>query len=331
VKPISVTANFFDLGGRSLMAARLFTRILRTFGKELPLSTLFRSPTVEQLANELRPSTGEAQYRTVVPIQEGGPFPAFFCVHGGAGSTLFLRQLANQLGPSRPFYGIEPDGLDGKPFRHKTVEEMAQYYLSEIRKVQPTGPYYLGGYCFGGLVAFEMARILQHQGEKPALVAMFSAALRFNREVSPALKQVPARPLNSRIRKGLSSPIRTARSLSSAAYWRALPAFRKYSYRLLFNFGMRVPPEMRTMYVTQTLSWAEEKYRPKPYSGSLVLFYGEGTFEFGPNLGWDGLARHFEHCVIGDGVLDSRRDIMNEPLVGTTAKLLAPYLNRKPG
>jgi amino acid adenylation domain-containing protein len=331
VSPISVTANFFELGGRSLMAARLFTKILRTFGKELPLSTLFRSPTVEQLATELRPSTGEAEYRTVVPIQEGGSLPPFFCIHGGAGSTLFMRQLANQLGPCQPFYGVEPDGLDGKPFRHTSVEAMAQYYLSEIRKVQPTGPYYLGGYCFGGLVAFEMARILQQQGEQPALVALFSAALRFNHAFPLPVRQPSTRPAISRIGKALSSPIRSARNLSAALYGRALPKFRKYSYSLLFRLGMRVPPEMRTMYVTQMLAWTEEKYQPKPYSGSLVLFYGEGTLEFGTNLGWDALAEHFEHCVIGDGVLDSRRDIMNEPLVGTTAKVLAPYLDRKPG
>ena len=81
------------------------------------------------------------------------------------------------------------------------------------------------------------------------------------------------------------------------------------------------------MYVMQMLTWAEEKFQPQPYAGSLVLFYGEGTLDFGANLGWDGLAEDFEQCVIGDGMLDSRRDIMNEPLAGTTAKKLAPYLN----
>jgi pimeloyl-ACP methyl ester carboxylesterase len=284
---------------------------------------------VGQLAAELQPSTMEAEYRTVVPIQESGTKPPFFCVHGGAGSTLFLHQLANELGPSQPFYGIEPDGLDGKPFRCKTVEDMAAYYLAEIRKVQPKGPYYIGGYCFGGLVAFEMARILQQQGEPAALVALFSAALRFNHAVPQQVKQPPARPAGSRMQRALSSPFHTVRNLTSAVYWRAIPKFRKYSYRFLFGFGMRVPPDMRTMYVTQTLTWVEERFTPKPYEGSLVLFYGEGTLDFGPNLGWDGLAEHFDHCVIGDGVLDSRRDIMNEPLVGATAKKLAPYLNGK--
>jgi Thioesterase domain/Phosphopantetheine attachment site len=180
ISSISVTANFFDLGGRSVLAARLFTKVLRVFGKELPLSTLFRSPTVELLAQKLRSGHGSAEYQTVVPIRKGGSLAPFFCVHGGAGSTLFLHQLANGLGSARPFYGIEPEGLNGRPFQHVTVEEMAAHYLGEIRKVQPKGPYYLGGYCFGGLVAFEMARMLQQLGGTSALVALFSAGLRFD-------------------------------------------------------------------------------------------------------------------------------------------------------
>jgi amino acid adenylation domain-containing protein len=327
VSPISVTANFFDLGGRSILAARLFTRILRTFGKELPLSTLFRSPTVEQLANELRPAAADAEYPTVVPIQTTGTRPPFFCVHGGAGSTLFLHQLARELGPEQPFYGIEPEGMDGKPFQRPTVEQMASQYLTEVRKVQPEGPYYIGGYCFGGLVAFEMARILQQEGEPVGTVALFSAALRFNHKVTPVHVARPGKLLGSRLSRALSSPVKTVRNLSVALYWRALPVVRKYSCNVLFKLKMRVPPEMRTMYVTETLGHAEVKYTPQPYRGSVVLFYGLGTLDFGPNLGWDGLAEGFEHCVIGDGILDSRRDIMNEPLVGITAKHLAPYLN----
>jgi pimeloyl-ACP methyl ester carboxylesterase len=332
VSPISVTANFFELGGRSMLAARLFTKILRTFGRELPLSTLFRSPTIEQLAKELRPSEAGASYPTVVSIQPKGSQPPFFCVHGGAGSTLFLHQLARELGPDQPFYGIEPEGLDGKRFQRPTVEQMAENYLAEIRKVQPEGPYYIGGYCFGGLVAFEMARLLQQQGERLGIVAMFSAALRFNHKVLPAVGDscVP-KPAGSRLARALSSPVKTSRNLSAALYWRAVPVVRKYSYRVLFALGLRIPPEMRTMYVTETLGNAELNYRPQPYAGQLALFYGLGTLDFGPNLGWDGLAESFQHFVIGDGILDSRRDIMNEPLVGITARQLAPRLHANRG
>ena len=333
IRPISVTANFFELGGRSILAARLFTRILRTFGEELPLSTLFRSPTVEQLAKELQASGRTADYVTLVPIQENGTRPPFFCVHGGAGSTLFLHQLSRELGVDQPFYGIEPEGLDGKPFQRLTVEQMAAHYLAEIRKVQPTGPYYIGGYCFGGLVAFEMAGMLREQGEQPALVALFSAALRFNHLVAPAQPTPPPAPrrMGARLARLLSSPIKSIRNLSMALYWHSLPFVRGCTYRFLFALGLHIPPGMRTMYVVRMLGRAEQNYRPKPYPGSIVLFFGPGTLDFGPNLGWDGLAEQFEYCVIGAGVLDSRRDIMNDPLVGITATKLAPYLKASNG
>jgi amino acid adenylation domain-containing protein len=327
IRPISVTANFFELGGRSMLAARLFTKILRTFGNELPLSTLFRSPTVEQLAKELQPSGASDEYTTVVTIQPKGARPPFFCVHGGAGSTLFLHQLARELGPDQPFYGIEPEGMDGKPFERPSVEEMAVHYLGEVRKMQPSGPYYLGGYCFGGLVAFEMARLLQQSGEPVGAVALFSAALRCNHEISPIEATKSARsPFASRLRRALASPIQTVRNISGALYWQAVPRFRNLAYRGYFALGRRVPPAMRAMYVTQSLGAAELKYHPQSYPGTITLFHGQEALSFGPNLGWDGLASEIQHCVIGDGDLDSRRDILTEPLVGITARHLAACL-----
>ncbi len=329
VSPISVNVSFFDLGGRSILAARLFTKILHVFGKELPLSTLFHSPTVEQLAKELQPSAKTAEYPTLVAIQETGSEPPFFCVHGGAGSTLFLRHLARELGDNQPFYGIEPEGLDGKRFQRPTVEQMAAHYLAEIRRVQPHGPYHIGGYCFGGLVAFEMARMLEQQGERVALVALFSAELRFNHPVVPAGSRPKRSSVGARLRRVLSSPVKSVRSRSTAMYERAKPAVLKTTYWALLNLKFRIPPSMRTMYVVTMLGSAEQQYKPLPYSGPIILFYGTGTLEFGPNLGWEGLAERFEYCAIGDGALDSRRDIMNEPLVRITASKLAPYLAGK--
>ena len=326
VNPISVTANFFDLGGHSIIAARLFTKILRTFGKELPLSTLFRSPTVEQLAKELEPSHTVEEYRTLIPIQGKGSRPPFFCVHGGAGSSLFMHQLSRELGDDQPFYGIEPEGLDGKRFLRLSVEEMAAFYIVEIRKVQPTGPFHIGGYCFGGLVAFWMAQQLLEKGEQPALVALFSAELRYNHFVSRPEAPPTTETMGTRLGRWLSSPGKFLRGKSNELYWRTKPAVRRSTYRVLLGLGLRIPPSMRTMHVVQNLFRSEQNYKPKPYQGSMVLFYGPGSVEFGSNLGWDGLANQFEHCVIGDEVVAYRRDIMNDPLVGITAKELAPYL-----
>jgi len=219
--------------------------------------------------------------------------------------------------------------MDGRRFERPTVEQMAENYLAAIRKVQPEGPYFLGGYCFGGLVAFEIARILQQRGEHVALLALFSAALRFNHKLPPLSKNQSVQPsLGARAAKALASPVKTGVNLCRSLYWRAVPAFRKLTYAVVFKLGRRIPPRMRTMYVTETLGKAEVKYRPKPFAGAVALFYGLGTLDFGPNLGWDGLAAKFHHHVIGDGKLDSRRDIMNEPLAGITAKELAPYLNQ---
>jgi amino acid adenylation domain-containing protein len=333
ISSISVTANFFELGGRSMLAARLFTKILNQFGRELPLSTLFRSPTVELLAKELIPSQADAAYSTLVAIQPNGSKPPFFCVHGGAGSTLFLHELAGYLGSDQPFYGIEPEGMDGHQFQRLTVEEMAEHYLAEVRKVQPEGPYFLGGYCFGGLVAFEMARILHQQGERAELVAMFSAALRFNHKVRPAIAaKSPAKDsFGTRLTRVASAPGKTARNLSAVLYWKIVLPARKLAYKALFAFGKRIPPDMRAVYVTKTLEEAELSFRPKPYAGTLALFHGSEAQEFGQNLGWDELAEQFEHYVIGDGDLSSRRDILNEPLVGTTAHMLASCLKQKNG
>ncbi len=329
INPISVTASFFELGGRSVLAARLFTKILRAFGKELPLSTLFRSPTVEQLARELRPLRKDAEYPTLVTIQGRGSKAPFFCVHGGAGSTLFLHKLAREVGPDQPFYGIEPEGLDGKRFQRLTVEEMASHYLAEIRKVQPHGPYRIGGYCFGGLVAFEMGQQLLQQGEQPALVALFSAELRFNHLVPRASARPATKPARARLATLLSSPVKALRGKYIALFWNVHAIARKRLRRILLALGFRIPPAMRTWYVADTLGEAERKYTPKPYSGTIVLFYGAGSDEYGPNLGWDGLAAGFEHRVIGDDAIQSRRDIMNEPLVELTAQKLTPYLQEE--
>src|SRR6266851_10438106 len=97
---------------------------------------------------------------SLVPIQTGGSKPPFFCVHGGGGNVLIYRELARHLGADYPFYGLQARGLDGSNDYLTTTETMAESSLREIRELQPEGPYYLGGFCMGGQVAFEMARRL---------------------------------------------------------------------------------------------------------------------------------------------------------------------------
>ena len=332
IHPIGVNTSFFDLGGRSLLAARLFMQISRAFGKDLPLATLFHASTIEQLAHELRPQSTATTYATLVAIQPSGSKPPFFCVHGGAGSALFLHRLAREMDPDQPFYGIEPEGLDGRRFQRTTVEQMAAHYLAEIRKVQPEGPYYIGGYCFGGLAAFEMARQLRRQGQRAAVVALFSASLRFHHVAG---KRMPTVAVAPKSRTVLARLLRLVRSPQKTIGWRITSLTRPVSSKVRMNtvrfflsLGLPIPQALRTMYVMRMLGQAEENYAPGHYDGTLILFRGQGLYENDPNMGWDGLAENFENYEIGDGGLRSRRDLMNEPLVGLLAKQLSACLGR---
>ena len=173
VRPVGVRQNYFDLGGNSLLAVAMFMQIEKAFGVKLPLATLFESQTVEDFAAILRDKDQAPDWSPLVTIQPKGNRPRFFCVHGGGGNVLIYRALSRRLGTDQPFYGLQSQGLDGKMPYLTRIEEMAELYVKEIKRVQPHGPYYLGGYCMGGTVAFEMAQLLKAQGEEVALLALF--------------------------------------------------------------------------------------------------------------------------------------------------------------
>ena len=174
-KPIGIRDNFFDLGGHSLLAMRLFARVKQVLGTELPVASLFQSPTVEQLAQTIRQAGALLGWSALVPIQPGGSQAPLFCVHGVGGGVLGYAELARLLGPEQPVYGLQARGLEGGEPPDPRVEDMAIRYVEAMRSVRPRGPYCLGGYSFGGVVAFEMARLLQTQGEQVALLALFDA------------------------------------------------------------------------------------------------------------------------------------------------------------
>lgn len=170
---ISVTSDFFELGGNSLVAVKLFYEIEKVLDRKVPLSTLFRAPSIEKLAALLQQSHSLTHESCLVSIQPKGSLPPFFCVHAAGGNVLFYRDLARRLGSEQPFYGIQARRIGGAQVAHSDVKDMASCYINEMRTVQPKGPYYFGGASFGGLVAVEIAQQLREQQEDVAFVALF--------------------------------------------------------------------------------------------------------------------------------------------------------------
>jgi len=176
IQPVGVRGNFFELGGHSLLAVRLMAAMREATGRQLPLAALFQAPTVEQLATLLR-AGGTGTSSPLVPFGTPGTTgtAAFFCVHPVGGNVLAYAELARLLGPDQPFYGLQARGLDGGAPPAKSVEEMAADYVKAIRSVQPSGPYRLGGWSMGGVIAYEMARQLRDSGEPVALLALIDS------------------------------------------------------------------------------------------------------------------------------------------------------------
>lgn len=183
IQNIGVNDSFFDLGGHSLLAAKLFEEMERRFHKQLPLSTLFEAATVSSLAKVIA-SAENPEWSPLVRIRGGAGTP-FFCVHPIGGNVLTFKNLSEHM-VGRPFYGLQARGLSHEEHPHTNIVEMAVDYLRYVRLVQPVGPYFLGGYSAGGLVAFEMARLLQESGEKVDLIVLFDSYLHPQSLIQPA-------------------------------------------------------------------------------------------------------------------------------------------------
>ena len=176
IQPIGVRDNFFDLGGNSLQAVALFAQIEKQFGKKLPLATLFQSGTVAEIAQIIRSEKWLSPWESLVPIKPNGNKPPLFYIHGGGGNLLVYRDLAFALGADQPVYGLQPRGLDGRYAPFNCIEDMAAHYLAQIRSLQPNGPYFLAGLSSGGTTAWRIAQLLQAQGQKVALLALFDSS-----------------------------------------------------------------------------------------------------------------------------------------------------------
>jgi amino acid adenylation domain-containing protein len=295
-KRIGIRDNFFDLGGHSLLAARLMHRVKQVYGKTLPLAVLLQAPTVEQLAAVLRDGWSH-HWSSLVAMQPEGSKPPFFCVHGVGGNVVGFHELARHMKPDYRFYGLQSQGLGGKQACHTRIEDMAAHYLDEIRTVQAKGPYHLGGFSLGGLVAYEMACQLLARGEELSLLALFDTYASNPKPANKSLLHLLRHPTQVQLRR--------------------MPEVLRKKVRRTIR-AWRLPEALKK--VMRTNARAAEQYRLRPYSGKVTLLRAGHTWRVleDPYAKWGELVGALETIEIPG----AHMDILREPHVGRLAEYL---------
>jgi non-ribosomal peptide synthetase component F len=297
-RPIGRDQDYFELGGNSLLATRLFAEIDRVFHLHLPISTLFYAKTIAEFAALIEKQHSGDSWSSLVPIQPNGSRIPFFCVHGGGGNVLIYRDLSRHLGPDQPFYGLQSQGLDGKRDLLPRIEAMASLYVDEIKKVQPHGPYYLGGYCLGGTIALEMAQQLRASGQEVAIVALFDTVnwMRLRKRNSIDLLRYHVERIYFHFKNFLLLDFRGMRRFLREK-WKVLQSRTTvWKGSLLSRFsGNTVSSASESQLLSRLWKVNDEAslaYIPKPYLGRIADFRPKDQYALylEPGVNWDGIA-----------------------------------------
>ena len=274
VAKVGVEDSFFDLGGHSLIAVRLFAMVKKAYRVDFPISVLFEAPTIAACAalieDQIGPQDSAApkaevakaptrRFTHIVPMHrgEGGARTPFFLVAGMFGNVLNLRHLAQLLGGDRPFYGLQARGLYGDAVPHDNFVNAARDYISEMRQVQPHGPYLLGGFSGGGLIAWEIARQLEAAGDGVPLVVLLDTP-------------VPMRPSLSKADKLMIrlAEVRAEGPAFFARWWREKQAW-KQAQGVVAAQG---EAEFHNAAIEAAFRAALPVYDMQPRNGATVLF-----------------------------------------------------------
>ncbi len=335
VKQVGIQDNFFELGGHSILAVRMIIEIEKLYGKRLPLATLIQAPTIGELASILRKEKWTPLWSSLVPIRGGGAKSPLFLFHSHGGNVLEYYPLTDLLDVDQPVYGIQARGLDGSLVLGRSIEEMVSGYVNEIRSLQPEGPYYLAGFCFGGLAALEAARQLSEAGEGVAFVGMiqttFPAADAFPSGMSVAVrwwhrtKKRIALERENFLYRGASHLWDRIRRTAEIFAARASIAFDHLRGRSHVDYTAR-----SMAYILERLGVEHDRvyehYEPRPYAGEVTLFrvhHQLPGFSGDRTLGWKNLLG--ANLVVCD-VPGHQQNVLSDPHIQTLAKELMARL-----
>ena len=277
VNKIGVHDNFFDMGGHSLIAIKLMTRLENETGIRLPLAILFECPTIRQLSHRIDNDQLDV-WECLVPVKTTGNKPPVYIVHGVGGHVLLLNLLVKYIDPQQPVYGFQPRGIGGKAKPQETVEEMAALYIHEMLQQNPDGPFALAGFSFGGLVAFEMAQQLKAMGKEVRMVALFDTYLSEKHKNAPLLATA-----YHAVSSGIKKVVDAAAVLSSKHAPYKLAFEKKKAKEKLVEIYQKTlwlkkkkhekKSHMYYIYkIKAKLHQASEKYMPEKYDGDVILF-----------------------------------------------------------
>jgi thioesterase domain-containing protein len=339
LETISVNADFFDLGGNSWMAVRLFTELQAITGRNLPLATLFQAPTIAALAALINQGNDVQTWTSLVPIRNTGSKPPFFCIHGVTGDILWLKDLAELMDKDQPFYGIQARGLDGEATPFNRLEEMAAYYIQQIRHVQPAGPYYLGGYCMGGDIAYEVARQLQAEGDEVPILSIIDPPPADLSERAPlngrfVIEFVQNSPhwLREFMRLGgseITARVRRKGRLAARALWQKIRSTSDTAVMSATDVIDQAEdlPEHRQKLIESHLD-ALLHYNHAGYDGNVIVYEAQSRPLLNPGNHANEWTQYVNRPIIIRTVPGSHSSILHKPHVFKLANYLQDSLDR---
>jgi aspartate racemase len=335
---IGIMDNFFALGGHSLSAVRMLSQVNKLTGKNISLSAILHAPTIEKLAALLREESSPDLWPLLVPIQTGTSRSIFFYVPGSGGNLTHFRHLAPYL-TEQTFFAFQPPGLDGRQRAFDRMDGLVSCYLEAMLKLQPEGPYFLGGWCIGGLVALEMARQLQAQGKSVALLVLFEAPMQSGSSTSGRIKKTESySPMVNDVNPGEALTTYFDKAVAYISIklnnkrrkWsrRLLKSKNRITYRLSILGGFTIPAAAREQYLMDADVQIMRNYVPRAYPGKITYFCSsKNTRRYANTFHQDGWAQLAPGGVALHEVEGDHRTMFLEPFVQSVARQLATCMS----